>query len=172
VLTFQQFLTAFNSVNPVQQIADARADWASMGADRVHSMIVGLNVTQIAKKLDFGLTYDFNRARAIYSYAVGANIPLRTLPEDIDPAQTILAPPTQLPDVKSDLHRTTVDAVYWLNGRAGLGFSVWHENFKVTDFTLDEDANPDLIRGSALLLGYMYRPYTATTYWGRLILRW
>ena len=37
---------------------------------------------------------------------------------------------------------------------------------------LDIDANPELARGQALLLGYLYRPYTANTGWVRLLYRW
>jgi hypothetical protein len=50
--------------------------------------------------------------------------------------------------------------------------SWWHERYRVEDFTLDVDANPDLARGTALLMGYLYRPYTANTVWGRLIVGW
>jgi hypothetical protein len=172
VLTFTQFQTAFLTVAPPQQIADARYDWAATGADRVHSVLAGIQISQIGKKLDVRLDYDYNRARAAYQYVVGANIPLRLLPDDIDPAQTALPAPTALPPVRSTLTRGNIDAVYSFNKRVGIGFTMWHERYSVSDYTLDLDANPDLIRGSAVLLGYMYRPYTATTFWGRLILHW
>lgn len=48
----------------------------------------------------------------------------------------------------------------------------WYDQHRVTDFTLDVDANPDLARGQALLMGYLYRPYTANTGWVRLRYRW
>jgi len=66
----------------------------------------------------------------------------------------------------------TADATYPLNSRLSLGVSFWYERYSVEDFTLDIDANPDLARGSALLLGYMYRPYNAKTVWFRLIAHW
>ena len=50
--------------------------------------------------------------------------------------------------------------------------SWWYEKWTVQDFTLDADANSDLVRGQALLLDYMYRPYTAHTVWGRLVYHW
>jgi hypothetical protein len=50
--------------------------------------------------------------------------------------------------------------------------SYWYEQYRVSDFTLDADANPDLARGQALLIGYLYRPYSANTVWGRLIYHW
>jgi hypothetical protein len=53
-----------------------------------------------------------------------------------------------------------------------IGLSYWYERYRVNDFTLDIDANPDLVRGQALLIGYLYRPYTANTVWGRLVYHW
>ena len=43
--------------------------------------------------------------------------------------------------------------------------SYWYDQYRVRDFTLDIDANPELARGQALLMGYLYRPYTANTGW-------
>jgi hypothetical protein len=77
-----------------------------------------------------------------------------------------------LPETLSELHRATLDATYPLSSRLTLGFSYWFEKWRVKDWTLDIDANPDLVRGQALLLGYMYQPYTANTFWGRLIYTW
>ena len=65
-----------------------------------------------------------------------------------------------------------MDVSYALASHLSLGLSYWHERYRVNDFTLDADANPDLARGQALLMGYLYRPYTANTVWGRLIYRW
>jgi hypothetical protein len=48
----------------------------------------------------------------------------------------------------------------------------WHERYRVNDITLDADANPDLAHGQALLIGYLYRPFTANRLWGRLIYHW
>ena len=85
---------------------------------------------------------------------------------------TSLPPPTALPTVKSDLGRGTVDLMYDLTPHVGLGVSYWYERYRVTDFTLDAEANPELVRGQAVLLGYLYRPYTANTFWGRMVYRW
>jgi hypothetical protein len=54
----------------------------------------------------------------------------------------------------------------------GIGVTYWYEQWKVEDFTLDIEANPQLVRQQAVLLGYLYRPYTANTVFGRLIVRW
>jgi hypothetical protein len=65
-----------------------------------------------------------------------------------------------------------MDVVYSFTERVGLGVSYWYEQYRVSDFTLDAQANPELARGQALLIGYLYEPYTAHTFWGRLIYRW
>jgi hypothetical protein len=77
-----------------------------------------------------------------------------------------------LPPVFSSLTRGNVDLVYSFNSHVGIGVTYWYEAYRVEDFTLDADSNVDLVRGQVVLIGYLYRPYTANTYWGRLIYRW
>jgi hypothetical protein len=172
VLTYQQFLDMSSQPNPAHAVADPRYDWSNTGADRVHSVIATLDILRIAGRVDVRLTYDFNRARALYDYQVGEDIPLRTLPEDIDPSLTALPPPTALPLVRSETQRGTVDAVYSLTERIGFGVAYWYEDYEVSDFQLDIDSTPELVRGSTLLLGYLYRPYAARSAWARIIVRW
>lgn len=171
VVNYDQFISLFNQLGNTAQILDQTRNWGNEGADRVHSVIANVEFNQLADKLDLRFGYDYNRARALYSYTVGPDIP-RTLPEEVPPPDTTLPTPTQLPLIRSELHRGTMDAVYSLTKRLGVGLSYWYEKYTVSDFTLDIDANPNLARGSALLLGYLYRPYTANTVWGRLIVRW
>jgi MtrB/PioB family decaheme-associated outer membrane protein len=165
-----QALSRSRQANPGAQFLDPSRNWAADGTDRVHSLLLHAGVTKIADKVDVLVSYDYNRARALYAYITGP-VTDRTLPEEVVVATT-LPLPTQLPLVRSELQRGTVDVVYALSARLGLGLSYWHEDYKVADFTLDADANPDLARGQAILLGYLYRPYTARTVWGRLIYRW
>ena len=72
----------------------------------------------------------------------------------------------------SELQRGTADLIYALNRRLSVGLTYWHERYRVTDFTLDSAAHPAQARGRVMLIGYLYRPYTANTVWGRLIYRW
>jgi opacity protein-like surface antigen len=163
-------LNRSRQANPGAEFLDAARNWSAEGTDRVHSIILNAGVNQIAEKLDLQFGYDFNRARALYEYIAGV-VPNRTLPEETI-ITTTLPPPTALPMVKSDLTRGTVDLMYALTPHIGVGMSWWYEQYRVTDFTLDAEANPELARGQAVLLGYLYRPYTANTVWGRMIYRW
>ncbi|MGB2716577.1 MAG: MtrB/PioB family outer membrane beta-barrel protein [Vicinamibacterales bacterium] len=163
-------LSRSRQANPGVQFNDPSRNWASDGTDRVHSFVISSGVDRIADKIDLRLTYDFSRARATYQYITGAVLD-RTLPEEVV-VPTTLPTPTELPPTLSELNRGTADAVYTLTSRLSVGVSYWYERFNVHDFTLDVDANPDLARGQALLMGYLYRPYTANTFWGRLIFHW
>ena len=156
--------------NPGAQFTDPSRNWAADSSDRTHSLVLNAHVAQIAGKLDLGLTYDFSRARARYDYITGP-VPDRTLPEEVI-VPTTLPTPTELPPTLSEFNRGTVDLMYPLGARLSLGVSYWYDQYRVRDFTLDVDANPELARGQALLLGYLYRPYTANTGWLRVLYRW
>ena len=168
-LSFEAYLEQARLPGSAYEIADARRNWAVDSADRAHSVILFAGVNKIRDKVDVEFSYDFNRARATYDYITGP-VADRTLPEEVIIDST-LPVPTQLPPVKSSLQRGTLDVVYALTDRVGVGLSYWHERYRVNDFTLDAESTPNLARTNAVLLGYLYRPYTANTVWGRLLVR-
>ena len=163
-------LSRSRQANPGVQFDDPSRNWATDATDKAHSLILSAEVLRIIDKMDLRVFYDFSRARARYQYVTGA-VADRTLPEEVVVATT-LPTPAELPPTLSDLRRGTADLTYALARHLSIGVSYWYEQYRVTDFTLDADANPDLARGQALLIGYLYRPYTANTVWGRLIYRW
>jgi MtrB/PioB family decaheme-associated outer membrane protein len=170
--TFERYnaLSRSRQANPGAEFTNPARNWATDATDRAHSLIASAEINRIAEKVNLRFAYDFSHATARYDYITGA-VPDRTLPEEVVLPAT-LPTPTELPRTLSELQRGTADATYALNGRLSLGLSWWHERYRVTDFTLDADANPDLARGQALLMGYLYRPYRANTLWGRLIYAW
>jgi len=163
-------LSRSRQANPGVQFTDASRNWATDATDTAHSIVVSAEVIRIAEKVDVRVSYDYSRARALYQYITGA-VPDRTLPEEVVVPST-LPTPAELPPTRSELLRGTSDLTYALARHVSIGVSYWYEQYRVNDFTLDADANPDLARGQALLIGYLYRPYTAATLWGRLIYRW
>jgi MtrB/PioB family decaheme-associated outer membrane protein len=160
-------LSRSRQANPGVQFSDPSRNWATDAADRAHSIIAHAEVLDIARKFDVTGSLDLNRSRGLYQYVTGAVVD-RTLPEEAVVPST-LPPPTQLPPVKSELSRGNVDVIYKLSERWGLGLSVWHERYRVNDFGLDAEAISRLDPAGALLLGYQYLPYTATTFWGRAV---
>ncbi len=157
--------------NPGVQQNDASRDWSTDGHDRVHSVLANLAIARIADKVDLRTSYDFNRGRTFYVYGTGSVLD-RTLPEGSTVIASTLPNPVQLPPVMSELSRGTVDGVYSVTSKVGIGFTYWYERYKVDDFALDAEAIPRINLPGALLLGYQYLPYTAHTFWTRLIVKW
>jgi MtrB/PioB family decaheme-associated outer membrane protein len=154
---------------PSPQFTDASRNWATDTDDRAHSVIAYAEMLDFKQKWDVKLMVDYNRSRGLYRYITGS-VPNRTLPEETVIATT-LPDPTQLPLVRNRLGRSNLDVVYKISDRWGVGLSAWYERYRVSDFSLDSDALSRLDPAGALVLGYQYLPYTATTYWGRAIYR-
>jgi MtrB/PioB family decaheme-associated outer membrane protein len=156
--------------NPGVQFEDPSRNWAADSTDKTHSLLVNADVARIANKVDLRLSYDFSRARGRYDYITGP-VPDRTLPEEA-PVPSTLPTPVELPPTMSEFNRGSVDVMYELTRRVSIGVSYWYDQYRVKDFTLDVDAQPVLAGPQALLMGYMYRPYTGQTTWVRLLYRW
>lgn len=165
---YEAFSTS-RQANPGVQFTDQSRDWSTEQTDRVHSLLLRLDLTKLRNRVDLQLSYDFNRAQAFYDYGTGP-VADRTLPEGV--VAPSLPTPVALPPTLSQLHRATTDVTYWATDHLGFGVSHWFEDFQVEDFSLDVESTPNLLRGNTLLLGYLYQPYTANTVWGRLVYRW
>lgn len=156
--------------NPGEQFNDPSRNWAADTSDTTNSVLVNAEWNRIRERFDIRLTYDFSRGRGKYNYITGP-VPDRTLPEEVIVPST-LPTPTELPPTLSEFQRGTLDLIYALSSRISIGAAYWYDQYRVEDFTLDIDSNPSLVRGQALLMGYLYRPYTANTYWLRMLYRW
>lgn len=176
-ITFDQYNQLVQGPTTVQ-VADQTRNWASDGTDRVHSLIFTYEINKLFEKADLHFTYDMNRSRAAYNYLTGP-VADRTLPDEspVDTTLTNCNVPDncKLPLVKNDLDRITADMTYWWTTKIGFGFSFWHERYRVVDWSLDTQSSGLLVNGGSssqwMLLGYMYAPYTANTYWVRMLVK-
>lgn len=172
-ITYEQYLQLRQGPTTVQ-VADATRNWASDGTDRAHSVIVFGEVMNIRNRMDLHFTYDMNRADAEYNYVTGP-VTDRTLPDEAPPTTLTncnIPENCRLPLVISDYDRFTTDLTYWLSSRIGVGGSYWHERFRVDDWALDAEATSREVLSQAMILGYNYRPYTANTFFVRLLVKW
>jgi MtrB/PioB family decaheme-associated outer membrane protein len=160
-------LSRSRQANPGVQFDDPSRNWAADTTDRAHSIIAHGEVLQLIRNLDLTMFLDYSRTNGLYRYITGP-VADRTLPEEAV-VPTTLPPPTQLPPVRSELGRGNVDVFYALKERWGLGVSLGHERYRVKDFSLDAEALTRLDPAGALLLGYQYLPYTATTVFFRTV---
>lgn len=160
-------LSRSRQANPGVQFNDPSRNWATDTTDRAHSIIAHGEILQLVRNLDLSMSLDYSRTSGLYRYITGP-VADRTLPEETV-VPTSLPPPTQLPPVRSELGRGTVDVFYTLKERWGVGLGLGYERYRVRDFTLDADALTRLDPAGALLLGYHYLPYSAATVFLRTV---
>jgi hypothetical protein len=92
-------------------------------------------------------SYDFSYAEGNYIYTV---VPGGPLP-----------PPSQLPEVFNKLQQLHIDVRHRLSNRLVVAVSYLYEPFRVFDFAFDPTVVNSIVQPSSLVLGYVYRPYTA-----------
>ena len=148
------------------QLADPTRDFVTDYDGSVRFIDAAVEFAELIERTSVRVGLDWNRATDNYSYVVGSS----------------LATPRPLPDVLNELLRAELSVTYQLSERLQLGFLYWYDDYKVEDFALGETtlsgiALPSLQPGgavvntNALLLGYLYRPYTSHTGWVRLTYR-
>jgi len=104
---------------------------------------------RLGRNTEARLSYDFSDARANYIYAIAPGSPIPT--------------PNQLPTAYNTLHELRAELRHRLSNRLALTASYLFENFKVYDFALDPSVVDSIVQPSSLVLGYVYRPYTANS---------
>jgi hypothetical protein len=136
---------------------DPRRNWTTDYTGKVNFFEAAFDINAI-QKTQIRLTADWNKSNDTYLYGLVAGSPLAT--------------PEQLPPVKNELLRSEVDVNYEIAPHLHFGVAYWFDDYNVEDFalgpsTLTGIALPPVQPGqpvvatNALLLGYLYRPYTA-----------
>ena len=100
----------------------ATADWFAKNNDAINSFGIGVTHRLIRDKLGVGLDYMLSRSTGDISIDTGA-------------------PQASFPSLKSDLNTLKLYADYRLDDKRSLHMAYWHENYHVTDWTLD-NVNP------------------------------
>jgi MtrB/PioB family decaheme-associated outer membrane protein len=134
------------SASPGQE-NDPLRDWITDSAERVNYFSIYATPPRIGANAEIRVSYDFSRAEGNYLYTVVPGGPL--------PA------PSQLPEVFNKLQQLHLDGRYRLSTRLAATVSYLYEPFRVFDFALDPSVVNGIVQPSSLVLGYVYRPYTA-----------
>jgi MtrB/PioB family decaheme-associated outer membrane protein len=148
--------------------ANPMRDWTTDYTGKVNYFEAAVDVNGPIARTLVRLAVDWNRSNDTYLYGLVTGSPL--------------AVPEQLPPVKNELFRAEIDLDYELSRNLLAGVSYWFEDYQVEDFalgptTLTGIALPPIQEGqpvaatNALLLGYLYRPYTAHVGFVRLTYR-
>jgi MtrB/PioB family decaheme-associated outer membrane protein len=126
---------------------DPLRDWTTDTAENVHYFSIYASPPRIGKNTEARLSYDYSHAEGSYLYTVVPGGPL--------PA------PSQLPNVFNKLQQFHLDVRHRLSNRLAATLSYLYEPFDVYDFAFDQSVVNSIVQPSSLVLGYIYRPYTA-----------
>jgi MtrB/PioB family decaheme-associated outer membrane protein len=144
--------------NPGAQFNDPTRDWTTDGADKAHTVTASVDLLKLWPRTDIRCSYNYSHAETLYVYGL---VPNTTLP-----------PVVQLPTVTNELQRGTLDVRYHVSRHVAVSGAYWYDMYRVNDFALDANTITTLAEPSFLMLGSLYRPYTANTVMGRLTYLW
>jgi MtrB/PioB family decaheme-associated outer membrane protein len=131
---------------PVGQTTDPRRDWTTDTTEKVHYFSVYLAPPRYGNT-EARVSYDYAESKGRYVYGLAPN--------------TVLPAPSQLPEVFNKLRQFRLDVRHRVSSRIRANFSYQYEPFRVFDFAFDPSVVNSIVQPSSLVLGYVYRPYTA-----------
>jgi hypothetical protein len=144
------------SASPGQEL-DPNRDWTTDSKERVNYFLVYVHPPRVGNT-EARLSYDYAHSRGSYVYGV---VPGGPLP-----------PPSQLPEVFNKLQELKLDLRHRLSNRLAATLSYLYEPFRVYDFAFDPSVVDGIVQPSSLVLGYVYRPYTAHSLFAALRYHW
>ena len=144
--------------NPGPQFDDPTRDWTTDSDDNAHTLTASADLLKLWPKTDVRVAYDLSRAVSTYVYGLAPN--------------TTLPAVAQLPPVKNTRNRFSVDGSYAITRHIAAGLVYWFEKYDVDDFAFSPATLNAVAQPAFVMLGYLYRPYTANTIWARLTYLW
>ena len=135
------------SANPGPDANNPLRDWTTDSGEDVDYFSIYLTPPKIGPNTEARLSYDFSYAEGRYVYAIPPGSPL--------------VPPNQLPKVYNKLQQLNIDVRQRLTKNLVASLSYLYEPFRVYDFAFDPTVVNGIVQPSSLVLGYVYRPYTA-----------
>jgi MtrB/PioB family decaheme-associated outer membrane protein len=140
------------------QFFDPLRDWTADSIETVNYFSIYLTPPRIGRNTEARIAYDFSYAEGSYLYTIPTGSPI--------------PPPNQLPDVFNKLQQLHVDVRHRLSSRLAASFSYLYEPLRIYDFAFDPSVVNGIAQPSSLVMGYVYRPYTANTAVFGLLYQW
>ena len=129
------------------QFDDPTRDWTADSSEKVHYFSIFVTPPKIGRNTEARLSYDYSYAVGSYFYALA-------------PGSQLVAP-NQLPDVFNKLQQLRFDVRHRVSSRIAANVTYLYEPFRVYDFAFDQSVVNGIVQPSSLVMGYVYRPYTA-----------
>jgi hypothetical protein len=145
----QRSRSASPNQTPPQE-TDPNRDWTVNSKERVNYFSIYVMPPKIGQNTEARLSYDYSKATGTYFYTIVPGGPL--------------VPPNQLPDVFNKLQQLHIDVRHRISTRWSATLSYLYEPFRVYDFAFDQSVVNSIVQPSSLVLGYIYRPYTANSF--------
>lgn len=159
------------SANPAPDpgFFDPRRDWTLDADDEVKTFMAYGEVSNLIPKTDLRVGYDFSDGNTTYVYNLAPNQTLFTTTQL-----------RQLRPVKNEHRAARFDVQHFIRPNIALGLALQYEDYDVDDFALGEETinRLDPVNAttgsfaSTLYAGYLFRPYTARTWWVRTTYLW
>jgi hypothetical protein len=140
------------------QFNDPLRDWTADSTESVHYFSIYAAPPRIRENTEIRFSYDFSHAEGNYLQTVPAGSPI--------PA------PNQLPNVFNKLQQLHIDARHRITSKLVATFSYLYEPLRIYDFAFDPSVVNGIAQPSSLVLGYVYRPYTANSFIAGLRVIW
>jgi hypothetical protein len=148
--------------NPGPQQTDPTRDWTTDLSDEVDNLYFNVDLIKAIPKTDVRWAFDWMSGVNDITYGLAPN-------------QTIFVPPAQLrqlPRASHEIRRSTLDVMYYLGRRFGVGLGWIYDDYEVDDWAWNQETidglmlNPPPQAGGTQYLSvtrYLYRPYTGNT---------
>jgi MtrB/PioB family decaheme-associated outer membrane protein len=155
---------------------DERRDWTTDTDDEVKTTSIYLDLTKALPKTDMRFAYDLSDGSATYVYATRPDAPRTTVP-NVESAVPI---PIALPPVNNRLTTGRFDINHYIRPNVAFGVVYHYEDYDVDDFgmdtttinRLDPKSAANGLLANTIYSGYLYRPYTAHTWWLKMTYLW
>ena len=122
-------------------------NWTSDAKETVHYFSIYATPPRIGRNTEVRFSYDYSHADASNLYTIPAGSPIPT--------------PNQLPNVFNKLQQLHIDLRHRLTSKLAATFSYLYEPLKIYDYAFDPSVVNGIVQPSSLVMGYVYRPYTA-----------
>ncbi|MCM3880287.1 MAG: MtrB/PioB family outer membrane beta-barrel protein [Vicinamibacterales bacterium] len=132
------------------QFNDPLRNWTADSTETVHYFSIYATPPRIGRDTEVRFSYDFSHAEGNYLYTIPAGSPI--------PA------PNQLPNVFNKLQQLHIDARHRIKNNLMATFSYLYEPLSIYDFAFDPSVVNGIVQPSSLVMGYVYRPYTANSF--------
>ncbi len=129
------------------QFDDPLRNWTSDAKETVHYFSIYATPPRIGPNTEVRFSYDYSHADASNLYTIPAGSPIPT--------------PNQLPNVFNKLQQLHIDLRHRLTSKLAATFSYLYEPLKIYDYAFDPSVVNGIVQPSSLVMGYVYRPYTA-----------